>query len=187
MKQLVFLLIILSFGGVAVAYEEPAYEIVDQRNGYEIRRYDSYIVAETVVEDDFRGAGNKAFRRLFGYISDDNSNAEKIEMTIPVVSSGTAPYAYYFVMPSEYTLATLPEPDDPRVVVREIPGRTVAVLRYSGRSNESNFREHREELLEALERDGVVLDGEPVRAVYNGPFTPSFMRRNEVMVEISRW
>jgi hypothetical protein len=208
MKEIAILLTVLLIGGVALAYEEPAYEIIDQREDYEVRRYSPYIVAETVVHADFDDAGNQAFRRLYAYISGNNRSAEtmettrsvapsprneKIEMTIPVVATtparavdGPASYTYYFVMPSEYALDSLPRPDDPRITIRQMPERTVAVRRYSGRSNESNYRKNRDLLLQALQRDSVTLAGEPARAVYNGPFTPWFMRRNEVMVDIRR-
>lgn len=193
MKETVIILTVLLLGGVALAYEEPAYEIVEEREGYEVRRYAPYIVAQTAVRADFEGAGNQAFRRLFGYISGKNESPEKIKMTIPVVTTtppetteGPSVYSYYFVMPSEYTLDSLPEPDDPRIEIREVPERFVAVRRYSGRSNEKNYRKNREMLLQALRRDAVALAGEPVFAVYNGPFTPWFMRRNEVMVDILR-
>lgn len=208
MKEVVLILAVMLVGGVAVAYEEPAYEVLEEREDYEVRRYAPYIVAETSVEADFRSAGKQAFRRLFGYISGKNRSAEtmemtapvastqrseKIEMTVPVVRTtpaepveGPASYTYYFVMPSGYTLETLPEPEDPRIALRRIPERTVAVRRYSGRANESNYRANRDRLLQALRRDGATLRGEPVSAVYNGPFTLSFLRRNEVMVEIEQ-
>ncbi len=208
MKQIAILLTVLLIGGVALAYEEPAHEIIDQHEGYEVRRYSPYIVAETVVHAEFDSAGKQAFRRLFGYITGNNRISEtmettlavassprnkKIEMTVPVLATtpvqadeGPASYTYHFVMPSEYTLDSLPRPDDPRITIRQMSERTVAVRRYSGLSNESNFRKNRDLLLQALQRDGVTLAGEPVRAVYNGPFTPRFMRRNEVMVDIRR-
>jgi len=190
-----------------MAYEEPAYEVVDEREGYELRRYDSYVVAETEVEGGFEDAGNEAFRRLFGYISGNNRRAEKMEMTVPVTSApsekiamtvpvisttstaeagGSASYRYQFIMPSEYALDELPIPDDSRVSIREIPERYLAVHRYSGTTGEARYRRHEEILLEALERDGVAVAGEPVFARYDGPFTPWFLRRNEVMVEVSR-
>jgi uncharacterized protein (DUF1499 family) len=191
---------ILLWGCAATAYEEPAYEVVAEREGYEIRRYAPYVVAETVVQADFDGAGNEAFRRLYGYISGKNRQAgsgpggepEKIKMTIPVVTTtasaqagDTASYTYYFVMPSSYTLETLPRPDDARITLRQLPAHVVAVRRYSGRSNEANYRHNERLLLDALNKDAVQLAGEPLFAVYNWPFTPWFLRRNEVMITIA--
>jgi len=207
--RVVIIAIALTGGGCAVAYEEPFFDVLGQYDEYEIRRYAPYLVAETTVEGSFDQAGNQSFRRLFGFISGNNRAYEslgegvpmnggsqdrgaKIKMTVPVVatmpSSGTAetaPYTYYFVMPSKYTLENLPSPTDERIRIREVPERVVAVRRYSGRSNEANYRENELQLLAALEADGVTPLGEPVFAVYNGPFTPWFLRRNEVMVEVA--
>ena len=178
-----------------MAIEEPTFETIEVREGYEIRRYAPYLVAHTVVDQSSGNAGGEAFRRLFGYISGRNrgpesSGSQKIAMTAPVITgatSGNADGAFYqFVMPASHTLDTLPVPDDPRVVLREVPARLVAVTRYSGRWTEANDREHEQALLRALERDGVVRRGEPVLARYDAPFTPWFVRRNEIMVEIER-
>jgi uncharacterized protein (DUF1499 family) len=198
MRTLAIPAAILLTGCAATAYEEPDYEVTAEREEYEIRRYSPYVVAETVVQAEFDDAGNQAFRRLYGYISGKNRQTgsggepEKIEMTIPVVTTmplveagDTASYTYYFVMPSSYTLDTLPSPNDPRITVRQVPERIVAVRRYSGRSNESNYRRNERLLLDALNEDGVQIAGEPFFAVYNWPFTPWFLRRNEVMVTIA--
>lgn len=195
---------------VAMAYEEPVYEVVGEYEEYEVRKYAPYIIVETTVEGDFEDARNAAFRRLFAYISGDNQTAEnvdvdpdiagtsrdggtKIEMTIPVVSTnpeedptGADNYTTYFVVPSKYTLETVPRPTDDRIRIREIPERLVAVRQYSGRTNAQNYLGNERVLLDALGRDRIEVVGEPVFAVYNGPFTPWFLRRNEVMVEITR-
>ena len=196
----------LLLAGTASALEEPAYDVLERTEDYEVRRYAPYIVAETVVEGGFEDAGTAAFRRLFGYISGKNRRSEKmamtapvnskpsekIAMTVPVLSAGedergeAKEYVYQFIMPSEYSLETLPEPADERVVLREVPEKTVAVLRYSGRSNKAGYERHEEQLLAALEADGVDRLGEPFFARYNGPFTPWFLRRNEVMVAVER-
>lgn len=199
------LLLIMIFGGNAVAYEQPEYQVLEKRDGYEIRRYSPYIVAETVVDGGFKDAGSEAFRILAGYIFGDNSASEKMSMTAPVESqqadSGvtmnmTAPvtsqptgnesghYAYRFVMESKYSLETLPQPNDTRVRIRAVEARTVALVRYSGSWTRSNYDKHRAGLLQALEDDGIEAIGEPLFARYNSPFTPWFLRRNEVMIEI---
>lgn len=198
-------LLMIVAGGNAVATEQPGYEVLEERDGYEIRRYTPYIVAETVVEGDFKDAGNEAFRILAGYIFGDNKSDETMNMTAPVESrqasdgvkmNMTAPvtsqrasgepdrYAYRFVMESRYTLETLPQPNDSRVTLREVGARTVAVNRYSGLWTQSNYAKHEQELLRALRRNGVEIVGDPLLARYNGPFTPWFLRRNEVMVEV---
>ena len=196
----------LSTGVSALAYEQPEFETLEERDGYEVRRYAPYIVAETVVEGDFEDAGSDAFSILAGYIFGDNQADRKMNMTAPVESrqategvkmNMTVPvtsqtvdgdserYLYRFVMESDYTLETLPRPNDERVRLREIAARTVAVNRYSGFWSERNFQKHEDELLQALEEDGVEVVGDPLLARYNGPFTPWFLRRNEVIVEIA--
>jgi hypothetical protein len=186
-----------------MAYEEPSYEVLEQTVEYEVRRYEPYLVAEVDVEGDFGEAGNKAFRLLAVYIFGDNQNEEKMSMTAPVESrsreegvrmsmtapvTSTAPvsggYTYAFVMERKYTLDTLPKPRDPGIRLEERAARVMAVRRYSGRWTEGNYRKNEAKLMEALSADGRCSIGAPILARYNSPFTPWFMRRNEVMIEI---
>ena len=188
-----------------MAIEEPDYEVIQQEDDLEIRRYASFVIAETLVDDvDSRGAAsNQGFRRLFGYISGENKVREKIEMTAPVIqataeTSGekiamTAPvqqtrtdggWLVAFVLPLHYTLATAPLPADTRISLREVTPRTMAVLRFSGRWSDKNIEKHRQELVERLEEKDIRMLGKMEFAAYNAPFALPFMRRNEVMVEI---
>lgn len=188
-----------------MANEQPDYEVLEQRDGYEIREYAPYIVAETVVDGSFKESGNKAFRILAGYIFGDNRGNEKMNMTAPVESQRTGDgvkmnmtvpvtsqpaddgpdrYVYRFVMESKYTLDTLPQPTDDRVRLREVEGRVVAVNRYSGFWTQENYEQHVAELRQALANDGVTVTGQPALARYNGPMTPWFLRRNEVIVDV---
>lgn len=204
MRRLLVIGALLLHGATAMAYEEPEYEIVRSSDAYELRRYEPYIVAEVDVEGSFRGAGNKAFRILAGYIFGDNQPRKKMNMTVPVESASagqkmnmTVPvesrssdagqdstYTYAFVMERAYTMDSLPKPDDARIRLVERPARLMAVKRYSGTWGASKLQKKTDELLAALQEDGVDVIGEPVFARYNGPLTPWFLRRNEVMVEI---
>lgn len=189
-----------------MAIETPDYVVLHESERYEIRRYQPYNVAETVVDGDFRSTGSRAFRILAGYIFGDNRQSEKMSMTAPVESrpadegermNMTAPvtssraggeddaYVYRFVMERRYGFDELPEPTDPRVELRKVPARTMAVHRYAGFWTESNYEKHERQLLDALDADGVDIVGEPLLARYNGPFTPFFLRRNEIMVEVA--
>jgi hypothetical protein len=198
--RLLLLLLALS-GNAAMAIEEPAYEVLLETKYYEVRRYQPYIVAEVDVDEDFKRAGNTAFRVLAGYIFGDNEPQQKMAMTAPVESSkgvrmnmtapvtaqagdGEGPYTYAFVMERKYTMDTLPKPDNPDVRLVQRPERVVAVHRYSGSWSENRYREHEKRLLDALAVDRVETTGSPVFARYNAPFTPWFLRRNEIMVEI---
>ena len=188
-----------------MALEEPDYEVVAQYEEFELRQYAPYIVAEVDLPGDMDSADNKAFRILAGYIFGDNEAAEKMEMTAPVESRSakggekmamTAPVTaaiadedgtmtYAFVMERKYTLDTLPRPLDERIRIRVVPARTMAVRGYSGRWTEKNYLQHRESLLTALQSQGIRTIGTPTLARYNSPFSLPFMRRNEVMIEVS--
>ena len=202
-RGILALLLLIATTGTAMAYEEPEYRVLAEREAYEIRAYEPYLVAETIVEGDYGDSGSRGFRILAGYIFGDNQASEKMAMTAPVTREPaesvqmnmTAPviaervaeadrYRYQFVMERKYTRETLPMPDDDRVSIREIPARTMAVHRYSGRWTASNFEKHTGILLRALERDGIEVTGTPQSAAYNAPFMPPFLRRNEILVEI---
>ena len=197
---LLLLLFTLS-GNAAMAIEEPVYEVLLETKYYEVRRYQPYIVAEVEVNDDFKRAGNSAFRVLAGYIFGDNEPQQEMAMTAPVESrkgvrmnmtapvtsqarNGDGPYTYAFVMERKYTMDTLPKPDNPDIRLVQRPGRVMAVHRYSGTWSEERYREHEKRLLDALAVDRVDITGIPVFARYDAPFTPWFLRRNEIMVEI---
>jgi hypothetical protein len=192
-----------AFATISMAYEEPSYEVLEQTHAYEVRQYAPYLVAEVDVEGEFGEAGNKAFRLLAAYIFGQNRSSEKMSMTAPVESrptkegvrmSMTTPvtstataadrYTYAFVMERKYTLDTLPQPRNPRIRLAKAAARVMAVRRYSGRWTEENYRENETELMKALSADDRRPIDSPILARYNSPFTPWFMRRNEVMVEI---
>jgi len=186
---------------VAVAIEEPEYVVVRSHTDFEIRRYEAMIIAETRVDSDFEKAGNEAFRRLFNYISGDNTARAKISMTAPVVQEPssekiamTAPvvqeadesgWRVAFVVPAEFSWETAPQPTDPRVSLRLVPGRTAAAVRFSGTWDEDRFAKHEGELRAQLAKHGLQPVGEAVYARYNPPFTPWFMRRNEVLIPVA--
>lgn len=171
----------------ALAVEEPEFEVLRNTGDYEIRAYSPYIVAEVDVTGDMNRAGNSAFRVLAGYIFGQNEPGEKMQMTAPVASEplpdGDA-YTYAFVMERKYDMESLPKPLDPRIRLVEKSARVMAVRRYSGSWNRATDRGHRKALLAALDADKVATLGEPIMARYDSPWTPGFMRRNEIMIEI---
>ena len=182
-----------------MALEKPTYELLDIEGRLELRRYEPYIVAETFVEAEFERAGNEGFRRLADYIFGNNRSREKISMTAPVAQAAsekiamTAPvsmnrdagrYRVTFMMPSEYTLATLPEPLDPQVRHREVPATLMAAIRYSGTWSERRYEAHLAELEAWIEARGWTVAGKPIFARYDPPFKPWFMRRNEILIPV---
>ena len=168
-----------------MAINEPGYTVVRTDDVFEVRRYEPYVVAETVVNAAAEEAGNQGFRILAGYIFGQNQGARKIEMTAPVAQSATSEgYEVQFAMPREWTLETLPEPTDPRVKLRAIPARTVAVIRYSGTWSQSNYEENLKNLQDALAKAGVKWHGAAIWARYDPPWMPWFLRRNEILLEL---
>jgi hypothetical protein len=184
----------------AMAIEEASYKVVEKDDRFEIRDYAPHILAETVVEGDLEQAGNKAFNRLFRYISGDNRSRGKVAMTAPVSQEPigekikmTAPvgqqrvqekWAVSFAMPALYTLETLPEPEDPKITLRQVPARRMAAVRYSGFWSEKNYLRYKLELELWIHERGLTIVGAPIWARYNPPFTPWFLRRNEILIPV---
>ena len=198
--SLIFLSTICLSSCVSVGIEKAKYKVTVKEGKIEIRQYSSQITAETVVDADFDDAGNIAFRRLFDYISGNNRKKESISMTAPVKQkapsekiSMTAPVNQYqtggrfivsFVMPSKYTMESLPEPLDSNVVLREIPSRKLAAIRYSGSWSKKKYEAQKELLEEFIRNRSLKITGEAIFARYNPPFQLSFLRRNEVLIPV---
>ena len=185
-----------------MATEEAKYTVKEKAGSFELRQYEPQIVAETAVEGDFEKVGNEGFRRLFGYISGNNRKKQSIAMTAPVAQqpggekiATTAPvnqvkeggqWIVSFLMPPIHTMDTLPEPTDPRVRLRQIPGRLVAAIRYSGTWSRRRYDEHEGELRAEMQKRGLKPSGDATWARYNPPFTLWFLRRNEVLIPVSQ-
>lgn len=188
-------------GARAMAIEEAPYTVVKASGIFELRDYEPHIVAETLVDGTLEDAGNKAFRRLFDYISGANRSRSSLAMTAPVSQesagekiSMTAPvsqqrssgkWAVSFMMPAGSTMATLPVPDDSSITVRQVPARRMAAVRYSGTWSENNYLDYREKLERWIRENGLESTGEPVWARYNPPFTLWFLRRNEILIPVT--
>lgn len=182
----------------AMAIEEPRYTMVRAYDAFEVRRYEPYVVAQTLVNAPAREAANQGFRILAEYIFGGNKGSRKIEMTAPVAQTPTriamtAPvaqsasaegYLIQFAMPGEWTLESLPEPNNARVALRAVPARTVAVLRYSGTWSQSGYEENLRKLKDALGQNNLRWHGEPVWARYDPPWKPWFLRRNEIWLDL---
>jgi len=176
----------------AMSYEEPKYTIVKQTNSYEVRRYQKRTVAEIVYDEEDSG-----FRVLFDYISGANNASIDVQMTIPVTQSkqidmtvpvtqsgGQGRMVMRFFLPSQYSRDNAPKPNDNRVRIIDLPETYFAVISYSGFASDSNFEMHHKKLKVAVIKDGLIINGPPVRATYNAPFTLPFLRRNEAMYQV---
>ena len=166
--------------------EQAKYEVLREINKVEIRRYPRLVIARV------DGYGDGGFNILFGFITGDNRQKSKIAMTAPVVSEQIAmtapvlsdPDSIAFVMPEGFTLETTPEPLDDRVKIVGLPERVVAALQFSGRWSNSIFKKKAKAMLEELAKAGIKSTGQVFSMRYNGPFTPWFLRRNEVAITV---
>jgi hypothetical protein len=187
-----------------MAIEEAVYKVITVEKPFEVRDYAPHIVAETIVEANLENAGSAAFKILFGYISGENRSRSKIAMTAPVSqqptgeriamsapvgqqpSEGKNAWSVTFMMPSGYTMDSLPVPNHPAITTRQVPPQRMAVVRYAGFWNERGYRENKAKLQSWIRDHGYRIVGDPVWARYNPPFTPWFMRRNEILIPVER-
>ncbi len=166
---------------VSMSIKEPPYQVIETlENDIEIREYSDQIWAVTRAEDE-----NKGFGHLFRYISGANEDEKKIEMTAPVITSDEDGEMFMaFVMPEDFNLEGTPRPLDEKVKIELLKGRKMAVIAFSGYATEDSRKRHLKILEETLEARGIETRGEPVLMQYNDPWTPPFMRRNEVGLEV---
>lgn len=168
-------------------YESAPYKVVRKDGKFEVRDYPALQVVETDtgVRTD---SGNGSFGRLFGYISGRNAAEQKIAMTTPVFMSGDKTNATMaFVLPTELAAKDVPQPKDGAVRVREVKGGRFAVFGFSGRRNPANEAAALEQLVRWMAEQGQqAMTNEPVYGYFDPPWTPGFLRRNEVMLRVER-
>lgn len=194
------------WGFVGSQVEQTEYTVLKTMNGYEIREYPAHIVAQTTVKGSYNDSMGSGFSIVAGYIFGGNTKKESISMTAPVVAqngednkvsesiSMTAPVVatndgnsqtISFSMHRSYTLETLPTPNDPRVKIVMVPTKKYAVIRFSSYRTDARIKSMQEKLLTLLNRDGVESLNNLAYAGYNAPWTPPWMMRNEIMIEIN--
>ncbi len=190
--------------------EQPKFQSLEKDAEFELRQYSPMVVAEVVVQGDLTSAGKEGSRLVKQYIFREGPNAaldqkkpasEKISMTLPVTMekepekiSMTLPvtmeaqskstYRLHFVMPSSYTLETLPKSADPRVTVRAIPEQKFASVRFSKFSTEANVAEQTALLQKWMDKKGLVANGSPQFARYDPPSVPPLLRRSEILIPV---
>ena len=196
------------FGGKAA--EEPVYRVVLEDGAIEIREYEAYAVAETLVNQSFDTATDVGFSRLFNYISGSNKESSNIAMTAPVFATpvkipvkapvvavarsagdsrvltddGSGGWTITFVLPNSYTTLTAPKPEDVNVTLRDVPASRVAAIRFSGRFRNEASELRRQELAAWLKVRGLKHEADWRMAGYNPPWTLPPFRRNEVIVTL---
>lgn len=197
----VIIFIIIAFLGwqlFAYKVDEPNYKIVTAQGSIEVREYPPVIVAEVAMQGKRYEAINAGFKVLADFIFGNNKGSQKIAMTAPVMQQGakinmTAPvmqqqggdgWLVRFVMPAEYTMATLPKPNNEDVVITRIPARKYVVIRFSGRNTDANLENHLKELQEYVKANKLKVNPTPIMAFYNPPWILPIFRRNEIMLQV---
>ena len=198
---------VILMGGPAMAIEEPEYSVERKIDRFEIRQYRPLIVAETFVDGDLDDASNAGFRRIAAYIFGDNQSAramngqaegsakETIAMTAPVTvepqnlvaskAMDANRWRIHFVMPKQYSMASLPRPNNPLVILREVPSKRYAVLTFSGFAGLDKSQSLTDELLTWTKAQGLLPVSAPQMARYDPPWRLPFFRRNEILLEIA--
>jgi SOUL heme-binding protein len=189
-----------AWGPIVSNVEQAKYEVVESHNAIEIRDYAPMIVAEAEVSGERKEAINQGFRIIADYIFGNNAPkqnvamtapviqqpSEKIAMTAPVIQQGDGnKWEVRFVMPASYTMDTLPKPNNDAVKLEKIMGKRFAVIRFSGMAGEESLKEYTDELNAFIRDKNLNALSQPSYAFFNPPWTLPFLRRNEVMIEIS--
>jgi hypothetical protein len=192
--------------GGAMANEEPRYELVKKEGDFEVRRYQPMIIAEVLVTGALSEASNKGFRQIADFIFGNNEDpvkkqSEKIAMTAPVTMEAdtsskiamTAPvtmegaggaWKMAFVMPSKFTMDTLPKPKNPNITIKQMPAQQLAVVTFSGWVDEEKLAAQTTRLNEWMTKNGLKSSGSVQLSRYNPPWTLPFWRRNEVWMKL---
>lgn len=198
---LLLAVIMAVFPMTASATEEPPHTVTVKDGKFEIRQYAPTIVAEVEITGDMRRAGNSGFRPLADFIFGNNTARTKIDMTAPVTRvksekiAMTAPvtrttteegaWTVAFVMPDNWTMDTLPVPNNPDVAIREVPGELMATVKFSGIGREQVFQQKQAALEAWIAEQGYEMNGPPRFAGYDAPYVPGPFRRNEVMIPVT--
>ncbi len=189
------------WGPIVSNVEQPSYKVIESHQSFEIRGYPPMIVAEADASGERKQAINEGFSIIADYIFGNNLSSQKVAMTAPVIQQEsekiamTAPviqqamgnsWQVRFIMPSSYTMDTLPKPKNPAVRLIEIEAKQVAVVRFSGLADEDSLKSHTDHLVTFIGARKLKAISTPAYAFYNPPWTLPFMRRNEIMIEVAR-
>ena len=184
---------------LAMAIEEPSYRVITQSEAFEIREYPPLIVAQVEVPGDLSEASSAGFRLIANYIFGNNIAVrdggvnmaepvpEKIAMTVPVIAEGKGDqktWLIQFVMPKQYTMDTLPKPNNPQVKLIPIGPQKIAVIRFTGFVGDDKVQEKTTELMTWIKSRNELPLGNPRLARYNPPWSIPWMRRNEILIPI---
>jgi effector-binding domain-containing protein len=197
----IIILAALLAGPIMSNVEQAKYDVIETHGAIELRDYDPMIVAVVSVPGDRKKAIGDGFQLIADYIFGNNISSRKVPMTAPVIQQPTekiamtAPVTHQageelwdvqFVMPYDYTMQTLPKPNNPDIHLKRISGKRFAVIRFSGLARANSLAAHSKELETFILENNLETISEPVYAFFNPPWTLPLLRRNEVMLEIKK-
>ena len=168
--------------------EEPAYAKVVEDRSFQIRDYPALVVAEVSRRGQRQDAVRQGFGPLAAYIFAKERSGERISMTAPVTQTpqgSDRSWIVRFVMPAGRSLDSLPEPVSGNVRLADMPARRTAVVTFSGVATDKLIEEQKARLRRWMAERGYTGTGKPTYAYYNPPWTPGFLRRNEVLIDIA--
>jgi hypothetical protein len=170
-----------------MANEEPDYIVLKKESEIEIRQYKNFLTASIETDGDRKEAISKGFRFLFKYISGENKNKESISMTIPVMqkSSGNNKWNISFVVPKKFDLKNVPQPDNINIQIKNSLNLKVIAITFSGLFSDGNIEENETKLRNYIKERGIQIEEPAIFAVYNAPWIPWFLKRNEVMFQLA--
>lgn len=168
--------------------ETPPYTVIKKKVGYEVRDYDSFLVASTKTQGDFDQSLNQGFRTLAGYIFGGNQSSEQIKMTAPVIQRYSQDeQTVAFVVPKKYTMDTLPKANNPDIQFELIESKRMAAISFLGYASEKRVSYKKKLLLSKLKTDAYHAIGNPIYASYNSPYAFPLLKRHEILIEIKKY
>jgi len=184
----IFTILIIWFKGSLMAIETPKYKIITKKKNFEVRHYDSLIVAKTNIIDKYKEANSRGFRRIANYIFGGNNMQESIAMTAPVITTTSDlnnNYEVLFFMPFKYELESLPKPNLSSVTIEKRLLGLIASIEFGGWATEKNIETYKIRLKEYLKKENLNIRGNFMIAQYNSPWALPPFRRNEILVQIN--
>ena len=180
------LIVLLILNINIMANEEPDYTVLKKESEIEIRQYKNFLTASIEIEGNRKEAIGKGFRFLFKYISGENKNKENISMTIPVMqkSSGNNKWNVSFVVPKKFDIKNAPQPDNVNIQLKNNSDLKVIAITFSGLFSDGNIQENETKLRNYIKEKGIKIEEPAIYAGYNAPWTPWFLKRNEVMFKL---
>ncbi|MGV3533415.1 MAG: SOUL family heme-binding protein [Chthoniobacteraceae bacterium] len=164
------------------ATETPDYKVIRSDDRFQIRDYSTLEVASTEMKGNEM---NDGFGDLFRYISGQNEESQKIAMTTPVlIDTANEAKTMSFIMPKQTVESGTPKPAGETVKLGKVEASRFAVYRFEGGRTKANEIAAQKKLMDWLEAQKIASKGAPIFAYYDPPWTPAFLRRNEVMIRV---